>query len=152
MRVHISTDHAAFELKNYLVDHLTADGHDVVDHGAHEFDALDDYPDYIIPGAQAVVNDPGSLGVALGGSGNGENIASNKVPGVRCILAWNVHIAKLGREHNDANVIAIGGRPHDPEYALEMVRVFLTTPFSGDERHQRRIDKLTAYERNEARR
>lgn len=146
MRVHISTDHAAFELKNYLVEHLTADGHEVIDHGAHEYDAQDDYPDFIIPGAQAVAEDAGSLGIALGGSGNGENIASNKVPGVRCILAWNVEIARLGRQHNDANVIAIGARQHEQAFALDMVRAFLAEPFSGDERHQRRIDKMSAYE------
>ena len=147
MRVHISTDHAAFELKNYLVEHLEADGHEVVDHGALAYDAQDDYPDFIIPGARAVADEPGSLGIVLGGSGNGENIAANKVAGVRCILAWSVEIAKLGREHNDANVIAIGGRLHEEAYALEMVRAFLDTSFTGDPRHQRRIDKLSAYER-----
>ena len=146
MRVHISTDHAAFELKTFLVEHLTAEGNEVVDHGAHEYDDQDDYPDFIIPGAQAVVDDPGSLGIVLGGSGNGENIAANKVAGIRCVLAWNADIARLGRQHNDANVIAIGGRQHDLEFALDMVRAFLTTPFSGDPRHQRRIDKLAAYE------
>lgn len=146
MRVHISTDHAAFELKTFLVEHLAADGYEMVDHGAHEYDDQDDYPDFIIPGAQAVVDDPGSFGIALGGSGNGENIASNKVPGIRCILGWNVDIAKLGRQHNGANVIAVGGRQHEEAYALEMVRAFLATPFSGDPRHQRRIDKMSAYE------
>ena len=146
MRVHISTDHAAFELKKYLVEHLSDDGHEVLDHGALAYDAQDDYPDFIIPGAQAVVDDPGSLGIVLGGSGNGENIAANKVAGVRCILAWSDEIAKLGREHNDANVIALGARPHEKEEALGMARAFLDTPFSGDTRHQRRIDKLTAYE------
>ncbi len=146
MRVHISTDHAAFDLKNFLVESLTAEGHEVIDHGAHEFDGQDDYPDFIIPGAQAVADDPGSLGIALGGSGNGENIASNKVPGIRCALAWNIEIAQLARQHNDANVIAIGGRQHEKEFALEMVQAFLSTPFSGDERHRRRIDKLSAYE------
>lgn len=146
MRVHISTDHAAFDLKNYLVEHLTAEGHEVIDHGAHAYDDQDDYPDFIIPGAQAVAADPGALGIALGGSGNGENIASNKVPGIRCILAWNVEIAQLGRQHNDANVIAIGARQHEHAFALEMVRAFLATPFSEEARHQRRIDKMSAYE------
>lgn len=146
MRVHISTDHAAFDLKNYLVEHLTAEGHEVIDHGAHAYDDQDDYPDFIIPGAQAVAADPGALGIALGGSGNGENIASNKVPGIRCILAWNVEVAQLGRQHNDANVIAIGARQHEDAFALEMVRAFLATPFSEEARHQRRIDKMSAYE------
>ncbi|MEA5155061.1 ribose-5-phosphate isomerase [Raineyella sp.] len=146
MRVHIATDHAGFELKNHFVEALTADGHDVVDHGAHEYDAQDDYPDTCIPAAQAVAAEPGSLGIVIGGSGNGENIAANKVPGIRSILAWNVAIAELGREHNDANVIAIGARQHEPEFALAMARAFLATPFSQDERHQRRIDKLSAYD------
>ncbi|WOP18535.1 ribose-5-phosphate isomerase [Raineyella sp. LH-20] len=146
MRVHIATDHAGYELKNYLVQALTEDGHDVVDHGALEYDAQDDYPDTCIPGAQAVAADPGSLGIVIGGSGNGENIAANKVPGIRSILAWNVAIAELGREHNDANVVAVGARQHEPEFALEMVRAFLATPYSQDARHQRRIDKLSAYD------
>lgn len=146
MRVHIATDHAGYELKNYLVEALTADGHDVVDHGAAAYDASDDYPDTILPGAQAVAGDPGSLGIVLGGSGNGENIVANKVPGIRSILAWSDQTARLGREHNDANVVALGARMHEPAVALELVRVFLATPFSGDERHQRRIDEISAYE------
>ncbi|QGF22357.1 ribose-5-phosphate isomerase [Raineyella fluvialis] len=146
MRVHIATDHAGYELKKYLFGALIADGHDVVDHGALEYDAQDDYPDTCLPAAQAVAAEPGTLGIVIGGSGNGESIAANKVPGIRCILAWNIAIAELGREHNDANVISIGARQHEPDFALAMVRAFLATPFSGDERHQRRIDKLTAYE------
>lgn len=146
MRVHIATDHAGFELKQFLVQALQDDGFDVRDHGALEYDAQDDYPDTCLPGAEAVAADPGSLGIVIGGSGNGENIAANKVDGVRSILAWNVDIARLGREHNDANVIAIGARQHENDQVLEMVRAFLATPFSEDPRHQRRIDKLTAYE------
>lgn len=146
MRVHIATDHAAFELKNYLVERLRADGHDVVDHGAHTYEALDDYPPLIIPCAEAVVAEPGSLGIVLGGSGNGEQIAANKVKGIRAGLANNVELARLTREHNDANVIALGGRMQSLEAGYEIVATFLATPFSGDERHQRRIDQLAEYE------
>ncbi|MHA6524407.1 ribose-5-phosphate isomerase [Tessaracoccus sp. G1721] len=146
MRVHIATDHAAFELKNYLVERLRADGHDVVDHGAHTYDALDDYPPLIIPCAEAVVAEPGSLGIVLGGSGNGEQIAANKVKGIRAALANNVELARLTREHNDANVIALGGRMQSLEAGYEIAATFLATPFSGDERHQRRVDQLAEYE------
>ena len=114
MRVHIATDHAGFELKEYLVPRLAEAGYDVVDHGAAEYDALDDYPPMCIECGKAVVADPGSLGIVLGGSGNGEQIAANKVPGVRAILAWNESTAELGREHNDANVVSIGARRTSP--------------------------------------
>ena len=146
MRVHIATDHAAFELKNYLVDRLTEDGYDVVDHGAHSYDAQDDYPPLIIPAAEAVVADEGSLGIVLGGSGNGEQIAANKVAGVRAALATSVGLARLAREHNNANVIALGGRTQSLEESYDMVTAFLTTAFPGEERHQRRIDQLAQYE------
>ena len=146
MRVHIATDHAAFELKQYLVERLTADGHDVVDHGASTYDALDDYPPLIIPAAEAVVADAGSLGIVLGGSGNGEQIAANKVPGIRAALAYNVELATLARQHNDANVVALGGRMQSLEEGYAIVAAFLGTPFSGEERHQRRIDQISAYE------
>ncbi len=146
MRVHIATDHAAFELKEYLVGRLTDAGHDVVDHGAASYDADDDYPTYCIPCGEAVVADPGSLGIVLGGSGNGEQIAANKVVGVRAALAYNTETARLGREHNDANVLSLGGRMQSLDEAWEMVRVYLETPFSGEPRHQRRIDLLAAYE------
>lgn len=146
MRVHIATDHAAFELKNYLVDRLREAGYDVMDHGAHSYDAQDDYPGLIIPAAQAVAAEPGSLGIVLGGSGNGEQMAANKVKGIRAALASSVELAKLTREHNDANVVALGGRMQSLEESYEIVETFLTTPFSGDERHQRRIDQLAAFE------
>ncbi|NLA29187.1 MAG: ribose-5-phosphate isomerase [Propionibacterium sp.] len=146
MRVHIGTDHAAFELKEYLVEHLRAEGFEVIDHGAATYDSQDDYPDYIIPAAEAVAADEGSLGIVLGGSGNGEQIAANKVKGIRAVLADRVELAELGREHNDARCIAMGGRFVTPELGLEIARVFLTTPFSGDERHARRIAKLDRYE------
>jgi len=147
MRVHIGTDHAGFELKNYLIAVLTEDGHELVDHGPQAYDAEDDYPVFCIPAAEAVVADPGSLCIVIGGSGNGEQIAANKVVGTRAALAYNLDTARLGREHNDANVIAIGARMHTQEEALEMVRIFLATPFSGDPRHARRIELLADYEK-----
>lgn len=146
MRVHIGTDHAGFELKEFLVEKLKASGYEVVDHGAKTYDALDDYPAPCIACGQGVVDDAGSLGIVLGGSGNGEQISANKVRGVRAILAWNEDTAKLGREHNNANVISIGARQHTQEEAWNLVKLFLETPFSEDERHQRRIDQIARYE------
>lgn len=146
MRIHIAADHAGFELKAHLVEHLRAAGHDVTDHGAHEYDPEDDYPAVCFAAAEAVVADRGSLGVVIGGSGNGEQIAANKVTGVRAALAWNTTTARLGRQHNDANVVAVGGRQHTVDEAVEIVDAFLAEPFSGDARHQRRIDQLAAYE------
>ncbi len=146
MRVHIGSDHAGFELKQHLVAELTARGHDVVDHGAPAYDAQDDYPVFCLPAAEAVVAEPGSLGIVIGGSGNGEAIAANKVDGVRCALAWSEETATLGRQHNDANVISIGARMHSADEATGFVERFLETPFSGDARHQRRIDLLSRYE------
>ena len=146
MRVHIGSDHAGFELKNYLVSSLISEGHDVVDHGPEAYDAEDDYPVYCIPAAEGAVAEPGSLAIVIGGSGNGEQIAANKVIGTRAALAYNVETAKLGRQHNDANVISIGARMHTEEEALEMVRIFLSTSFSGDPRHARRIQLLADYE------
>jgi ribose 5-phosphate isomerase B len=146
MHVHLAADHAGFELKQYLVQHLTAAGHEVVDHGAYEYDALDDYPPFCFAAAQAVVADPGSLGIVIGGSGNGEQIAANKVVGVRAALGWSLATAQLARQHNDANVLAIGGRMHSLDEAAAIATAFLSETFSGDERHGRRIDLLTAYE------
>jgi len=146
MRVHLASDHAGYALKSHLLTHLTAAGHDVVDHGAFEYDAEDDYPAFCFAAGEAVVAEPGSLGIVIGGSGNGEQIAANKVAGVRAALAWSVETAKLGRQHNDANVIAIGERQHSVEEATTFVDAFLAEPFSGADRHQRRIDQLAAYE------
>jgi len=148
MRIHVGTDHAGFELKEAVVAHLRAEGHDVVDHGALRYDPQDDYPAYCIAAAEAVVADPGSLGVVIGGSGNGEQIAANKVLGVRAALAWNDSTARLGRAHNDANVVAIGARQHPVDEAIALVTAFVEEPFSGDPRHQRRIDEVAAYERS----
>ncbi|WP_432522085.1 ribose-5-phosphate isomerase [Kineococcus sp. SYSU DK006] len=147
MRVHIGTDHAGFELKEHLVAHLREQGHDVVDHGAHAYDASDDYPPFVLRAAVAVSQEPGSLGIVIGGSGNGEQIAANVVPGIRCALAWSEDTARLAREHNDAQVVGIGARMHSPEEATRLADVFLATPFSNDPRHVRRIEMLTAYAR-----
>lgn len=143
MRIHIAADHAGFELKAVLVEHLRAAGHDVVDHGAHEYDAEDDYPPVCFAAGEAVVAEPGSLGIVIGGSGNGEQIAANKVAGVRAALAWSTETARLARAHNDANVVAIGARQHSVDDAVAIVEAFLAEPFSGSERHARRIALLT---------
>lgn len=150
MRLHIAADHAGYDLKQHLVQHLTTAGHEVIDHGAHELDPLDDYPSFCISAGEAVVAEPGSLGIVIGGSGNGEQIAANKVTGVRAVLAWSLETAKLGRQHNDANVIAVGGRMHTLEEATSFVEAFVAEPFSGNERHQRRIDQLADYESKRA--
>ena len=147
MRVHLGSDHAGFELKTALAARLTELGHEPVDHGPLVYDAADDYPPFCLRAARAVVADPGSLGVVLGGSGNGEAMAANKVHGVRCALAHSEETARLGREHNDANVVSIGARMHETEDALRFVEAFLTTPYSGEERHDRRIAMLADYER-----
>ena len=146
MHVHIGTDHAGFELKNRLVTVLRSKGHEVTDHGAHEYDALDDYPPFCTDVGEAVVADPASLGVVIGGSGNGEQIAANKVAGVRAALVWNEDTARLAREHNDANVISVGARQHSEEELEALIDLFLAEPFSGEERHQRRIDLVARYE------
>jgi ribose 5-phosphate isomerase B len=146
MRVHLGSDHAGFELKSHLATVLAAAGHDVVDHGPAGYDPQDDYPPFCLAAAAAVVADPGSLGVVIGGSGNGEQIAANKVRGARCALAWSLDTARLGRMHNDANLVAVGARQHSLDEATGFVTAFLAEPFSHDPRHQRRIDMLSAYE------
>lgn len=147
MQVHIGGDHAAFELHQELLSFLEAEGHEVVDHGPFEYDAVDDYPVFVLRAAEGVAANPGSRGIVLGGSGNGEQMAANKVEGIRAALCYNPELAQLAREHNDAQVISIGGRMQSVEEAKEMVRVFLGTDFTGEERHQRRIDMVTRYER-----
>jgi ribose 5-phosphate isomerase B len=146
MRIHIGSDHAGLELKAELVKHLTSNGHDVTDHGPHEYDALDDYPDFCIPAAEAVAKDPASLGIVLGGSGNGEQMAANKVKGIRAALAWSIETAKLAKDHNNANVIAVGGRMHEISFVKEIIDAFIAAPFSHDERHIRRIKKISDFE------
>ncbi len=150
MRVFLGSDHAGFELKARLLDHVRSLGHDPVDCGALAFDPQDDYPPPCITAAARTVATPGSLGVVIGGSGNGEQIAANKVAGVRSALVWSDETARLAREHNDANVISIGARNHDEADALRFVEIFLTTRFSEGERHKRRIGMLAEYERTGA--
>jgi ribose 5-phosphate isomerase B len=147
MRVYLGSDHAGYELKVHLVNHLAKQGYDVVDVGPHAYDPEDDYPAFCLATGAKVVADQGSLGIVIGGSGNGEQIAANKIPGVRSALAWKVEIAQLARQHNDANVLAIGGRQHPLDEATAMAEAFLATSFSGEERHARRIAQLAEYER-----
>jgi ribose 5-phosphate isomerase B len=146
MRVHLGCDHAGFELKEALRERLVALGHEPVDHGARSYDAADDYPPFCFAAAEAVAAEPGSLGLVIGGSGNGEQIAANKVLGVRCALGHSEETARLAREHNDANCLGLGARMHDEATALAIVEAFLSTPFSGDARHARRITMLSQYE------
>jgi ribose 5-phosphate isomerase B len=147
MRVHLGCDHAGLDLKAHLVAWLTAHGYEPVDHGPFVYDALDDYPVFCLRAAEAVAAEPGSLGVVIGGSGNGEQMAANKVQGIRSALVWSEETAALAREHNDAQVIAVGGRMHTVEDMTRFVEVFLSTSFSEEERHARRIGMLADYER-----
>ena len=151
MRIHVATDHAGLEFSQHLQAHLGAAGHDVVDHGPTEYDALDDYPSFCINAAKAVAsdqsNDIEALGVVFGGSGNGEQIAANKVHGIRAALVWSRDTAVLAREHNNANVIAIGARQHTLDEAVELIDLFVATSFPGDERHVRRIKQIAEFER-----
>ncbi len=147
MRVYLGADHAGFDLKQAIIEHLRSTGHEPVDCGAFVNDPDDDYPACCSAAAERTVADPGSLGIVLGGSGNGEQIAANKVPGARCALGWSVETAQLARQHNNAQLIGIGGRMHTVEEALAIVDAFLDTPWSNAERHQRRIDILAEYER-----
>ena len=147
MRVYLGSDHAGFELKQAVIKHLKDNGHEPIDCGAYSYDAEDDYPPFCIAAALRTVGDPGSLGIVIGGSGNGEQIAANKVPGVRCALAWNAETAALAREHNNAQVVGIGARMHAVDEALAIIDVFVSTGWSKAERHQRRIDILSEYER-----
>ncbi|MDA0564917.1 ribose-5-phosphate isomerase [Streptomonospora sp. S1-112] len=146
MRVYLGSDHAGFDLKEHLVTWLKEQGHEVVDAGPAALDPADDYPPFVLRAAEGVAGDPGALGVVLGGSGNGEQIAANKVKGVRAALAWSEETARLAREHNDANVLSLGARMHTAEEATSFVAVFLATPYSGEERHSRRIGMLSRYE------
>ncbi|HEV7148945.1 MAG TPA: ribose-5-phosphate isomerase [Pedococcus sp.] len=148
MRVHLGGDHAAYDLLGELVSFLEAEGHEVTNHGPHAYDAEDDYPVFVLRAAEAVAADPQSLGVVLGGSGNGEQMAANKVTGIRAALCYNEELATLAREHNNAQVIAIGARMTAVEEAKGMVVAFLATPFSQAPRHQRRIDMVAAYEQD----
>jgi ribose 5-phosphate isomerase B len=154
MRIHIATDHAGLEFSKDLQQHLREAGHEVVDHGPVSYEPLDDYPSFCINAARAVVRDQSAgietLGIVFGGSGNGEQMAANKVLGARAALVWNVPTAELARQHNDANLISIGARQHTVEEAVLFIDTFIATPFSGEERHARRIAQLTEYEKTGA--
>jgi ribose 5-phosphate isomerase B len=150
MRIHIATDHAGLDLSHFLISELSKAGHEVFDHGPKEYDPLDDYPSFCITAALAVRADEDAgvqaLGIVLGGSGNGEQMAANKVHGIRAALVWNLDTAKLARQHNDANVVAVGARQHDQAEVLELIKAFIAEPFSQDARHIRRIGKIASYE------
>jgi ribose 5-phosphate isomerase B len=147
VRVYLGSDHAGFRLKTRLIEWLARAGHEPVDFGPAAEQDDDDYPPYVMRAAAAAVADPGSLGIVVGGSGNGEQIASNKVPGVRAALAWSEETARLARWHNDANVLSLGARMYPIEDAVGFARVFVETAFSGEQRHARRIRMITDYEK-----
>jgi ribose 5-phosphate isomerase B len=148
MRVYLGSDHAGFELKKRLLARLVELGHHPVDCGPAAYEPEDDYPPYVLLAATRTAAEPGSLGIVIGGSGNGEAIAANKVPGVRCALAFSEETARLGREHNDANVVSLSARMYDAADAVRYAEIFLSTPFSGEERHVRRLQQLAGYERS----
>ncbi|HEY2556924.1 MAG TPA: ribose-5-phosphate isomerase [Diaminobutyricibacter sp.] len=150
MRIHIATDHAGLDFSTHLKNHLTDAGHEVIDHGPADYDPIDDYPAFCINAAKGVIADQQAgvqaLGVVFGGSGNGEQIAANKVQGIRAALVWNTSTAELARQHNDANVISIGARQHTIEEATGFIDTFIAEPFSFEERHARRIAQLAEFE------
>ncbi len=150
MRIHIATDHAGLDLSRHLIEYLGDAGHEVVDHGPAAFDAVDDYPGFCINAARAVVRDRqvgvDALGIVLGGSGNGEQIAANKVVGARAALVWNEPTAILARAHNDANIISVGARQHSNDEVTRLIAVFIAEPFSEEERHVRRIAQIAEFE------
>ena len=146
VRVYLGSDHARFGLKAAIIAWLGEAGHEAVDCGPHGYDPQDDYPVYVLRAAEGVIADPGSLGIVIGGSGNGEQIAANKVPGIRAALAWTTGTATLARQHNDANVLSLGAREYSVDDAVSFVKVFVETPFSGETRHARRLAQITEYE------
>ena len=150
VRVHIGSDHAGLDLKDHLLTWLTDRGYEVVDHGPFVYDAMDDYPCFCLRTAEAVAAEEAegrdAVGIVVGGSGNGEQMSANKVDGIRCALVWSEETARLSREHNDANMVSVGGRLHSLDEMTRFVEVFLDTDFSGDERHVRRIGQLATYE------
>ena len=147
MRLYLGSDHAGFELKSRLIDWLEQQGHEPVDCGPAAYHEGDDYPPYVMTAAARAVADPGSLGIVIGGSGNGEQIAANKISGVRAALAWSEETARLARRHNNANVLSIGARMHPVEVAVSFARIFIETEFSGEPRHALRLDEISDYER-----
>ena len=146
MRVYLGSDHAGFELKAKLVEWLSQAGHDPVNCGPSSYDAADDYPVYVMRAATATIANPGSLGIVIGGSGNGEQMASNKVRGIRAALAFSNETAKLARFHNNANVLSLGAREYSIDDAVGFAKVFVETPFSEEPRHVRRLEMIATYE------
>ena len=143
MIIHIATDHAGLELKEKVKSYLSKLDYEVVDHGAYEYDALDDYPDFIFPCAEAVSNNPNSKGIILGGSGQGEAMAANRVKGVRAAVFYNGpdEIIKLSRQHNDANILSFGARFMSDQEMYKIIELWLSTYFESG-RHKRRLEKL----------
>jgi ribose 5-phosphate isomerase B len=143
MIIHIATDHAGLELKEKVKSYLSKLDYEVIDHGAYEYDALDDYPDFIFPCAKAVSNDLNSKGIILGGSGQGEAMAANRVKGVRAAVFYNGpdEIIKLSRQHNDANILSLGARFMSDQEMYKIIELWLSTEFESG-RHKRRIEKL----------
>jgi len=148
VRVYLGSDHAGFELKSRIIAWLTEAGHEPVDCGPTAYHDDDDYPPYVMRAARGAVSDPGSLGIVIGGSGNGEQIASNKIPGVRAAVAWTNETAQLARAHNDANVLSLGARMYPIDDAVGFAKVFIETPFSGAARHARRLAEIADYEKS----
>jgi len=146
VRVYLGSDHAGFVLKGRLIEWLTQAGHEPVDCGPSAERDDDDYPPYVMRAAASAIGDPGSLGIVIGGSGNGEQMAANKVRGVRAALAFSEETARLAREHNNANVLSLGAREYSIEQALSFTRIFVETPFSGAPRHVRRLAMIADYE------
>ena len=148
MRVYLGSDHAGFELKARVIAWLREAGHEPVDCGPASYHEGDDYPVYVLRAARGVIEDPGSLGIVIGGSGNGEQIAANKVPGIRAALAWTVETAQLARQHNDANVLSLGARMYSIDEGIEFAKTFVATPFSGEARHARRLAMISDFEKS----
>ena len=148
MRVYLGSDHAGYELKAALIKWLGEAGHQAVDCGPASYNPQDDYPVYVMRAASAVAADTGSLGIVIGGSGNGEQIAANKVPGIRAALAWTDETARLARLHNDANILSLGARMYPVPDAVGFARVFVETAFSGEPRHARRLEMIAEYEKS----
>jgi ribose 5-phosphate isomerase B len=147
VRVYLGSDHAGFELKSGLIEWLASAGHEPVDCGPETYVSDDDYPPYVLRAAHGVINDPGSLGIVIGGSGNGEQITANKIPGIRAAVAWTDETARLARQHNDANVLSLGARMYTLDAALGFAKIFVSTPFSGEPRHARRLAEVADFEK-----
>jgi len=143
MKIYLATDHAGFELKNYIKGYLLSEGFDIEDCGAYNFEPLDDYPDFIIPAAKKVAKNSNSRGIIIGGSGQGEAIAANRIKGVRAVVYYDgpSEIVKLSRMHNNANIISLGARFVSPDRSIEILTLWLSEKFEGG-RHEKRINKL----------